>query len=118
MAETEAEVFRFRAVDLAQFWVKEGEEVDIEKMWSQLEYGSVQHDYKESSSPLRKLSRCKVTLTSKSLTIEDHKGKRIARYDSYLICDTMPPILRMASQVGLCYDNTPEGIAQFESGKD
>lgn len=114
-----AEVFRFRVVDLAQFWVKEGEEVDIAKMWAQLISGTVNHDYKETAEDMMKLSRCKVTVTSNNIVIEDHKGKRMKQYgETFFMFNMMPPILRMASKVGLCYDNTPEGIVAFESGKD
>lgn len=110
MAEVK-EVWRFRVCDLAQYW---GD--DAKRMWSQLEYGMALDDYKERETPLYKLSRCKVTLTPRSLIIEDHKGKRIGEYGRcFFMYEALPPFLRLAAATGLCYDDTPEGIAEFET---
>lgn len=113
MAETKEEVFRFRVCDIAQFW-----DNDAKKMWSQMQCGSPTYDYQESNDPLYELSRCKVTVTPKTVTIENHKGKVIAKLSScFNLFNALPPVLRMASMSGLCYENTPEGIAAFESGQ-
>ena len=110
MAEVK-EVWRFRVCDLAQYW---GD--DAKRMWSQLEFGIALDDYTERETPLYKLSRCKVTLTPNSITFEDQKGKRVAQFgSSYIIYEALPPFLRLAAATGLCYDDTPEGIAEFES---
>ena len=110
MAEVK-EVWRFRVCDLAQYW---GD--DAKMMWSQLKSGSAPYNYEELDEPLYKMSRCKVTLTSASILFEDHKGKRVVEYGAcFFIHETLPPFLRLAAATGLCYDDTPEGIAEFEN---
>lgn len=113
MAEVKTEVFRFRVCDIAQYW-----DNDSKKMWSQMQCGSPIYDYETVDDPLYKCSRCKVIVTPKLVTIENHKGTVITKLGScFNLFNALPPVLRMATAGGLCYDNTPEGIAEFETGE-
>lgn len=113
MAEVKTEVFRFRVCNITRYW-----DNDPEKFWSQMQHGTPCDGYGTKDNPLYKCSRCKVTVTPKFVTIENHKGTVIAMFESYLmLSNSLPPVLRMAAAGGLCYDNTPEGIAEFEKGE-
>lgn len=111
MTEAKEEVFRFRVCDIAQFW-----DNDAKKMWSQMQCGSPMYGYESADDPLYKLVRCKVTVTPKAMIIENHKGKVITKLsECFNLFHVLPPVLRMASTCGLCYENTPAGIAAFET---
>lgn len=100
--ENKEEVFRFRPIDLAQYFPNE----DTVLMWHILGGGGMcMSSPDEKDKKMATYDKMEAIVTPKQLILKDRQGNVIDKFSCcFFVYCYLPPHLRMMAACGLCYE--------------